>query len=117
MYYSGHKGASAPPYLSSAPNSPVHASSQQSVTFFRAFVCGTTSRHNIGGALNLISIHSYETFQGYILMVFKISFGSTTAAVCITNGLKWVGKKERKKKVTNTIERIYSYFGQISLSG
>lgn len=51
-----------------------------------------------GGPINLISIYSYETFQGYIFMVFKISFGSTTAAVCITNGLKWVGKKERKKR-------------------
>lgn len=57
-----------------------------------------------GGPINLISIYSYETFQGYIFMVFKISFGSTTAAVCMYYERIKMGWKKRKKKKGSRIQ-------------
>lgn len=85
----------------------VQASSKQSVTIFSAFR-PWTSRHIIGGPINLISVYSYERFHGYIFMVFKILSGFTTASACTYyKRIKMVWGGGGKRKVTNTIERIY----------
>lgn len=79
---------------------------------------GRRSRHIIGGPINLISVYSYEPFQGDIFMGLRYHLDPLQPLHVITNGSECFGeKKKEKRKVTNTIEGIYSYFEQISLSG
>lgn len=104
MYYSGHTGSSAPPFIFCSQFTGTRRVQNRGSLLFGPSSVGRRSHHTIGGPINLISVYSYEPFQGYIFIVLRYHLDPLQPLHVITNGSKCFGEKKKKKNERSRIQ-------------